>query len=174
MCPASWLSDPTDATHNRLYSAGRAGTWRTDNALAPDPDWYPAMRHMNVTINKSVVADPNDANRVDCLDVDWVYLKSTDKLSHMYMNRPTEDEEYCLALDSTTNPSGTSTVYLGAGTNLYYLADPLTRGSPWTTMLSGIRQCYGDGGEKGRQRYRDSGGLRRYRAYGANKAQAIG
>ena len=129
--------DPTDTTHNRLYSAGRAGTWRTDNALAPDPDWYPAMRHMNVTINKCVAADPNDANRVDCLDVDWVYLKSTDKLSHMYMNKPTEDSEFCLALDSTTNPAGASTVYLGAGTNLYYLADPLTPGSSWTTVLSG-------------------------------------
>lgn len=135
--------DPTDYTHNRLYSAGRAGTWRTDNALAADPDWYPAMRHMNVTINRGVVADPNDANRVDILDVDWVYLWSTDKLSHMYMNKPTEDSEYCLALDSTTDPSNPSTVYLGAGTNLYYLADPLTPGSAWSTILSGQGRVLG-------------------------------
>lgn len=141
--------DPTD--RKRLYVAGRAGTWRSDDVLTPNnPDWYPAMRYMNVTINRGVAVDPNRPNRAYCLDVDWTFLYSTDNLDHVMMKEPSSGggQEYTVVVDSTSNPADPSPVYLGRGTGLYYHPNPAGSGSWSDNLLSGKGNVMGVGVKK--------------------------
>jgi len=119
------LVDPLD--HKRVYVCGRAGLWRTDDALTTDnPSWYPCMRHVNATVDNAVLADPNNVNRVYLTDYDWTFLYSTDKASHMTQKAMSlgGGEEWGMAVDSTTNPGSPSAVYLGRGNALGYNANP--------------------------------------------------
>ncbi len=126
--------DSSDSTHKRLYVAGRAGMWRTDDATVADPYWYPCMRHMNATVTNEIVADPNNVNRVYCTDYDWTFQYSTDKMSHITPKATGigAGEEWGVALDSTTNPGSLSAVYMGRGNNIAYSANPASSG--WTAI----------------------------------------
>ncbi|MCX7015825.1 MAG: hypothetical protein NTW86_25275, partial [Candidatus Sumerlaeota bacterium] len=137
--------DPLDTTHNTLYVAGRSGAWRCDDAVsAASPTWYAAMRHLNGTGNMALGVDPNFPGRTCCTDVDWTFLYSTDGLSHMRQKTiPMGGQgEYCIAVDSTTNPSAYGPVYVGRDTALAYNTDPATQS--WVnTNLSVSTGVYG-------------------------------
>ncbi len=123
------LIDPSDPTHKRVYVAGRAGCWRSDDAFSVDnPDWYPTMRHINATINKEVVADQRDGSRVYNTDVDWTVQYSTDQMDHVRQKATGlgNGEEWALAVDNSTGLTGG--VYLGRGTAMAYSADPPSTG----------------------------------------------
>lgn len=115
MVVAQLISDPNDV--NKLYLAGRAGAWFTRNALAANPDWYPSVQKMGVTINNAVVADPNTIGRVYVTNVDWVFFYSTNHLANVTQKAPpvpgaASAAGYSLALDTSATPS---VVYCGVG-----------------------------------------------------------
>ena len=129
------LLDPSDPTHKRLYVCGRAGMWRTDDATVSNGSctWYACVRHNNSTVDWDVQADPNNGDRVYTIDMDWCFLYSTDGFNtcHTKTTGLSGTKEYCIGIDSTTNPSGVSPVYLGRDTQLFYNPNPAT--SSWVS-----------------------------------------
>jgi hypothetical protein len=128
--------DASDPTHKTLYVAGRSGMWRSDDALTTDsPVWYPCMRHLNAAGSTAVAADPNSPTRAACVDVDWTFQYSTDNFSHVTRKSTAlgGQQEYCLEVDSTTDPgpSKVSALYLGRDKDLLYCANPDT--SNWVS-----------------------------------------
>ncbi|OCT10979.1 hypothetical protein A8709_04560 [Paenibacillus pectinilyticus] len=144
--------DPYNA--NTLYSSGKAGVWRTDNATAATPTWYPASHKLNVSNDFTVISDPTRANgTVHIGNVDWNYLYSTDHMQTVNPNRLTSDTNVTppylqrnvtgLALDSSMNTN--AVVYIGTGDRnsntggeVYANANPLTlqdsgSNSPWVS-----------------------------------------
>ncbi len=123
------LVDPSDPTHKRVYVCGRAGMWRSDDALTIDnPTWYPAVRYLNSTVNWGVAADPNVSGRACTIDMDWTFQYSTDFMDHVTQKTglPGGDKEYCIDCDSTLNPGVVSPVYMGRNGFLCYNANPST------------------------------------------------
>ncbi len=137
------LLDPLDGTHQTLFAAGRGGCWRTDNALAAAPTWYPVVRHQNASVNWDIAVDPNTASRVYNTDMDWTFEYSTDNFNTCVQQDigPGGAEEFCIAVDSTTNPSAVGAVYVARNGALAYNPDPATRAS-WadTNMPVGAAQ----------------------------------
>lgn len=142
--PTYLAIDPLDKS--RLYAAGRAGVWRTDNALADSPDWYPAVHKMNTTINKEIAVDPKQPNRVFVTDVDWVFVYSNDQMKHIWMNRPAD---LLLGTDIEVDPATTpSRVFLGVGADkqnsngeIISIIDPSDPKSTWKD--EGLSDCTG-------------------------------
>lgn len=101
-----------DPTHtSRIYSFGRAGVWRSDNSGA---DWYPAMRHLEVTIGHPIVADPNVGGRVYLGSTDWFFFASADSLETLTNRRPSgPGVSLTVAVDGSVTPA---VVYAGQGT----------------------------------------------------------
>lgn len=126
------LVDP--ANPKTLYVCGRAGLWRTDNADADNPDWYPCVRRMNSTVVNGIICDPNRDGNAYCTDFDWTFMWSTDSFNHVRQKATgigggsETDEEWCLAVDSTTNPSAVSPVYMGRGRAIAYNPNPPSAG----------------------------------------------
>lgn len=126
--PAHLLLDPSD--RNRLYSAGRGGMWRTDNARADVPDWYPAVRDLNPTFSWNVVIDPNAPNRVYVGDTDWTFFYSTDRMAsaHQFPVDPTKSPDVVdIALDTSHRPS-----------HVYVTTDTVTNGELFWTPEPGV------------------------------------
>ncbi|MCX7015824.1 MAG: hypothetical protein NTW86_25270 [Candidatus Sumerlaeota bacterium] len=139
--------DPSDSAHQILYVCGRAGPWRSDDALTSDnPAWYPCMRHLNATVDWGVAADPWTPTRAYCLDMDWTFLYSTDNFDHVTQKAfgVGGSEEFCLDVDSTTNPGvgKVSPVYVGRTTDLAYCANPAS-GPFVSTGLNSTGNVYG-------------------------------
>jgi hypothetical protein len=98
---------------SKVFVAGRSGIWRSTN---DGVDWHPAVRLMNVTINRNVAVDPNENWKVYIVDTDWKLLYSEDKLYHvrqkqdgMIVEGRSGNE---IAIDASTIPS---TIFLGVG-----------------------------------------------------------
>ena len=110
----------TGTDPDRIFVAGRSGVWATPDATS---SWYPMVRGMGVTINRTVVADPNAAGRVFVGNTDWVVLTSGDGLDHVIHTPPSlAQTAYSLALDTTEAPS---TVYVAvSGGEIYSSTEP--------------------------------------------------
>ncbi|MGH2706538.1 MAG: hypothetical protein ACRDJ4_16065 [Actinomycetota bacterium] len=93
--------DPSD--RSRLMVSGRSGVWRSIDEGA---NWTPAVKELNVTINRSIGVDPNDSTRVYVGNTDWVVLQSTDALGSVRQERtPTGTRTIDIAFDCSTSPS---------------------------------------------------------------------
>lgn len=137
--------DPFD--ERRLYVAGRAGIWRTDNAYAPAPTWYPCARRLNCTVNHVVTVDPNHPERVYVGDADWSFVYSYDRMRRVHTERPYRGK-YAnvtdIALDVSTTPSP---VYVATDVDalgdVYSTPDPATAGFESEGLASCMRARYG-------------------------------
>ena len=108
--PAQISIDPTNP--DRVFVAGRAGIWGTQDSAS---NWYPMTSGLGVTINRSVIADPNTPGRVYVANTDYLMLASTDGLARVTHARPPTARGtvgYSLALETSTTPSA---VYLASG-----------------------------------------------------------
>lgn len=123
------LVDPFN--RNTLYVCGRGGMWRTDNALAASPSWYAAVRHMNGSANRGVAVDPNHPMRGYTIDMDWTFQYTTNGFDTIKRQGISSggQEEFCVEVDSTSNPSAVSPVYVGRDGALAYNANPAS--SAW-------------------------------------------
>lgn len=127
--------DPGD--HNRVYIAGKSGGWRTTNG---GTKWYPVVHGLEVTINRTVVYDPNTNGRAYIGNVDWTFIASDDHLATVQQVLPPGSETvgYAIGLDQATTPSG---VYVASGDRdnntggeVYYSPDPLAATPSWTSQ----------------------------------------
>lgn len=94
---------------NRIFVAGRAGVWGTSSASL---DWYPLVKGLGVTINRSVGVDPTRPGRVYVANTDWVFLASADHLKDgsIVQNKPGANTGNAIAFESNTGK-----VYFAAG-----------------------------------------------------------
>lgn len=94
---AAQLAISPDRT--RMFSAGRSGMWRTPNPVAANPDWYPVVDGMAVTICRDVAADPNVPGVVYVDNTDWVFFASVDHGTTVDQNRPSPNTGFAIAAD---------------------------------------------------------------------------
>lgn len=109
---ASYVApDPLDPS--RLYAAGKAGVWRTDNALDESPDWYACVRRLNATFHSAVAVDDSvTPYRVYLGDADWSFLYSTDGMNHVTISRFVPNQfAQAYGIAALPNPGGPATVY---------------------------------------------------------------
>jgi hypothetical protein len=118
----------TSANHP-IFAAGQVGIWRSTNG---GTDWEPSLDGFLNLVNREVMADPNNPNKVYQTNVDYRMFESNDKLQTVAVSRPssnTTQDGWSLALDTSTNPT---TVYLGLGER-----DTNTGGQVWTRNSGG-------------------------------------
>lgn len=80
----------------RIYVAGRSGMWRSVDG---GENWYPVVKGLMVTFNRTILADPNNAGRVFVGNTDWVLMYSTDSMHHIAHNPPpNENHDYTMGM----------------------------------------------------------------------------
>jgi hypothetical protein len=130
----SFVAAHLEALPGRLMVAGRGGLWHTTEpeVASATPDWYPLVKHLEVTINPSVATDPTRPGRVYVGNMDWTFFVSSDRGATVKRNRPAGSAT--VGLGVATDPSN-GDVYLAAGerdTNthgeVYVSDDPLAAG----------------------------------------------
>ena len=94
-----------------IFVAGQVGIWRSTNGGI---DWEPSLEGFLNLVNREVVADPNDPNKVYQTNVDYRMFQSNDKLQTVFSARPSGSVQdgWSIVLDASTNPT---TIYLGLG-----------------------------------------------------------
>ena len=143
---AQLVLDPADP--EKVFLAGRAGVWGSDDA---GRNWYPRVRHLQVTTNRAVAIDPTTPGRAYAASSDWKVLCSRDGLvraAQCLSQRGVEG--YALALDHSTTPARVYAAVGAAETNtkgeIYSSPDPAA-GAPWKaeglTKKAGGRRALG-------------------------------
>ena len=107
------LIDPDDSS--AMLIAGRGGVWR-GRAVGSAMTWWPAMRHLMVTVNMDVVADPKVAGRLFIGSMDFTSFGSrdwgADIIHTMPAGAPSTGD--VVTVDPGTAGGQPSAVYLGA------------------------------------------------------------
>ena len=95
----------------KIFS-GQTAIWRSTNQGA---DWYPSLDGFLNLVNREVLVDPNNPNKVYQTNVDYRMFESEDNLRTARSIGKTsgmEQDGWSLALDASTSPT---TVYIGFG-----------------------------------------------------------
>jgi hypothetical protein len=123
--------------------AGQTAMWRsTDQGVT----WYPSLDGFLNLVNREVMVDPNNPNKIYQTNVDYKMFESEDNLINgesIGKISGMEQDGWSLALDATTNPT---TVYLGLGDRDENIKGQLWRrddSGAWTriddNVFSGLR-----------------------------------
>src|SRR5438309_1334131 len=70
---------------SRILVAGRDDVWGSSD---DGGTWYPYVRNLGITVNRTVAADPNVPGRAYVGGYDWTFYYATDGLRHVTQTFP--------------------------------------------------------------------------------------
>lgn len=122
--------DPGKKDSDPKFFSGQTASWRSVNGGL---DWYPSLDGFLNLVNREVLVDPNNPNKIYNTNVDYRLFESDDNLRTVdTIGKPSgmEQDGWALALDASTNPT---TVYLAVGDR-----DANILGQLWKRDSSGV------------------------------------